>query len=257
MAAQVISISNHKGGVGKTTSVVNIGAALHQMGKRILMVDMDPQANLSQSLGIFEPEKSVYTLLRGFCTTEESMHELEMDLFVIPAELDLSGAELELSMEAGREFILKDHLNKVKDQFDFILIDCPPSLGLLTINAFTASNQVYFPLQAQFLATQGLKKLLEVIEKVQQRLNQDLEIGGVFITQFDKRKILNRNVKEAIQKHFGDTLFNTVIRDNVALAEAPSKQTNIFRYNPKSNGAVDYWALAQEVAERSTTKVTS
>ncbi|ANQ51242.1 AAA family ATPase [Flammeovirga yaeyamensis] len=248
--AQVISISNHKGGVGKTTSVVNLGAALHQMGKRVLMVDMDPQANLSQSLGVFEPEKSVYSLLRGFCTIDEAMNELEMDLCLIPSELDLSGAELELSMEAGREFILKDHLEKVGDQFDYILIDCPPSLGLLTINAFTASTQVFFPLQAQFLATQGLKKLLEVIEKVQQRLNRDLQIGGVFITQFDKRKVLNRNVREAIQKHFGDALFNTVIRDNVALAEAPSKQTNIFRYNSKSNGALDYWELAQEVSQR-------
>ncbi|AZQ60958.1 ParA family protein [Flammeovirga pectinis] len=252
MAAQVISISNHKGGVGKTTSVVNLGAGLHQLGKRVLMIDMDPQANLSQSLGIFEPEKSVYTMLRGFCKIEEAMQELELDLQLIPSELDLSGAELELSMEAGREFILKDHINKVKDNFDFILIDCPPSLGLLTINAFTASNQVFFPLQAQFLATQGLKKLLEVIEKVKQRLNQDLEIGGVFITQFDKRKILNRNVKDAIEKHFGDTLFKTVIRENVALAEAPSKQTNIFKYNPKSNGALDYWGLAQEVLERTT-----
>ncbi|MBB6459539.1 ParA family protein [Flammeovirga kamogawensis] len=252
MAAQVISISNHKGGVGKTTSVVNLGAGLHQLGKRVLMIDMDPQANLSQSLGVFEPEKSVYTMLRGFCKIEDAMQELELDLQLIPSELDLSGAELELSMEAGREFILKDHINKVKDNFDFILIDCPPSLGLLTINAFTASNQVFFPLQAQFLATQGLKKLLEVIEKVQQRLNQDLEVGGVFITQFDKRKILNRNVKDAIEKHFGDKLFKTVIRENVALAEAPSRQTNIFKYNPKSNGALDYWGLAQEVLDRTT-----
>ncbi|MBD0404555.1 ParA family protein [Flammeovirga sp. EKP202] len=250
MSAQVISISNHKGGVGKTTSVVNLGAGLHQLGKKVLMIDMDPQANLSQSLGVFEPENSVYKLLRGAANIEDAIMELELDLHMIPSELDLSGAELELSMEAGREFILKGHINKVKEDYDYILIDCPPSLGLLTINAFTTSNQVFFPLQAQFLATQGLTKLLEVIEKVQQRLNADLEIGGVFITQYDQRKILNRNVREAITKHFGDKLFKTVIRENVALAEAPSKQTNIFRYNAKSNGAKDYWDLAQEVLER-------
>lgn len=250
MSAQIISISNHKGGVGKTTSVVNIGAGLHQLGKKVLMIDMDPQANLSQSLGVFEPEHSVYKLLRGASNIDDATMELELDLHMIPSELDLSGAELELSMEAGREFILKDHINKVRDKYDYILIDCPPSLGLLTINAFTASNQVFFPLQAQFLATQGLTKLLEVIEKVQQRLNTDLEIGGVFITQYDQRKILNRNVREAITKHFGEKLFKTVIRENVALAEAPSRQTNIFRYNPKSNGAKDYWDLAQEVLER-------
>lgn len=250
MSTQIISISNHKGGVGKTTSVVNIGAGLHQLGKKVLMIDMDPQANLSQSLGIFEPENSVYKLLRSTTSVDKAITELELDLHLIPSELDLSGAELELSMEAGREFILKDHLKTVVDNYDYILIDCPPSLGLLTINAFTASNQVYFPLQAQFLATQGLTKLLEVIEKVQQRLNTDLEIGGVFITQYDQRKILNRNVREAITKHFGDKLFKTVIRENVALAEAPSKQTNIFRYNAKSNGAQDYWSLAQEIVER-------
>ncbi|NME71486.1 ParA family protein [Flammeovirga aprica] len=250
MSAQVISISNHKGGVGKTTSVVNLGAGLHQLGKKVLMIDMDPQANLSQSLGVFEPENSVYKLLRGASDINDAIMELELDLHMIPSELDLSGAELELSMEAGREFILKGQINKVIEDYDYILIDCPPSLGLLTINAFTTSNQVFFPLQAQFLATQGLTKLLEVIEKVQQRLNADLEIGGVFITQYDQRKILNRNVKDAITKHFGDKLFKTVIRENVALAEAPSRQTNIFRYNPKSNGAKDYWDLAQEVLER-------
>lgn len=248
--AHIISISNHKGGVGKTTSAINISAGLHQMGKKVLMIDLDPQANLSQSVGVMDPEKSIYGALRGRYPISEAVVERELDFHMIPSELDLSGADIELSNEAGREFILRDLLREVSDQYDYVIIDCPPSLGLLTINAFTATDIVFLPLQAQYLAMQGLKKLLEVIEKVKSRLNPSLEIGGVFVTQYDNRKILNRNVLETIRKHFDEKVFTTIIRDNVALAEAPTAQTDIFHYNAKSFGAKDYWELCVEIVER-------
>lgn len=245
--SKVIAISNHKGGVGKTTSTINIGAGLNNLGKRILLLDLDPQANLSQSLGITSPERTIYGALRG-------LHGLEPisilpGLDVIPSTLDLSGAEIELSGEAGREFILKDLLEPVRGKYDYVLIDSPPSLGLLTINAFTASDLVFIPLQAQYLALQGLAKLVEVIDKIKRRLNPGLSIGGVFVTQYDSRKVLNRDVVEAIRAHFPKELFSTYIRDNIALAEAPAQGMDIFRYSQKSNGAEDYLALSREIAE--------
>jgi len=245
--SKVIAISNHKGGVGKTTSTINIGAGLNTLGKRILLLDLDPQANLSQSLGITSPERTIYGALRG-------LHGLEPisilpGLDVIPSTLDLSGAEIELSGEAGREFILKDLLEPVRGKYDYVLIDSPPSLGLLTINAFTASDLVFIPLQAQYLALQGLAKLVEVIDKIKRRLNPGLSIGGVFVTQYDSRKVLNRDVVEAIRAHFPKELFSTYIRDNIALAEAPAQGMDIFRYSQKSNGAEDYLALSREIAE--------
>ena len=245
--SKVIAISNHKGGVGKTTSTINIGAGLNTLGKRILLLDLDPQANLSQSLGITSQERTIYGALRG-------LHGLEPisilpGLDVIPSTLDLSGAEIELSGEAGREFILKDLLEPVRGKYDYVLIDSPPSLGLLTINAFTASDLVFIPLQAQYLALQGLAKLVEVIDKIKRRLNPGLSIGGVFVTQYDSRKVLNRDVVEAIRAHFPKELFSTYIRDNIALAEAPAQGMDIFRYSQKSNGAEDYLALSREIAE--------
>ena len=245
---KVITISNHKGGVGKTTSTVNLGAALNQQKKRVLLIDLDPQANLSQSLGILEPEKTIYGSIRGAYPLTPV--EVVKGLDVVPSTLDLSGAEIELSGEAGREYILKELIDALREKYDYILIDSPPSLGLLTLNAFTASDEVILPLQAQFLAMQGLSKLLEVIEKIQKRLNKNLKIGGVFITQFDGRKVLNRNVFETINEHFNGAVFNTKIRDNIALAEAPAVGQDIFRYSPKSNGAEDYMALSKEILKQ-------
>jgi chromosome partitioning protein len=246
----IISISNHKGGVGKTTSAINIGAGLHKLGSRVLLVDLDPQANLTQSLGITEPDKTIYGALRG--KYKPKPVEILKGLDLLPSTLDLSGAEVELSGEAGREYILKELLQPLgssykRNSYDYILIDCPPSLGLLTINAFTASDTVYIPIQAQYLALQGLTKLLEVIDKIQKRLNKGLTVGRVFITQYDSRKVLNRDVVASIEAHFGSKLFKTKIRDNVALAEAPAQGLDIFRYNPKSYGAEDYLSLCEEI----------
>ena len=243
--SKVISLSNHKGGVGKTTSTINIGAGLNRLKKKVLLIDLDPQANLSQSLGIEEPERTIYGALKGEYKLEPM--EIIPGLDLIPSTLDLSGAEIELSGEAGREYILKELIDPLRGSYDYILIDSPPSLGLLTINAFTASDEVYIPLQAQYLALQGLTKLMEVIAKIKSRLNKDLKVGGVFVTQYDNRKVLNRNVVETIKSHYKDQVFKTAIRDNIALAEAPTQGLDIFRYNPKSYGAEDYLSLCKEI----------
>jgi chromosome partitioning protein len=246
--SKIISISNHKGGVGKTTSAINIGAGLNKLGKKVLLIDLDPQANLSQSLGIIEPERNIYGALRG----EYKLQPIEIlkGLDVIPSTLDLSGAEIEMSGEAGREYILKELIEPIRDSYDYILIDSPPSLGLLTINSFTASDEILIPLQAQYLALQGLTKLIEVVDKIKRRLNKELKVGGVFITQYDSRKVLNRDVAETIKAHFKDEVFKTKIRDNIALAEAPANGLDIFRYNPKSYGSEDYLSLSREILKR-------
>jgi chromosome partitioning protein len=250
--SKVISISNHKGGVGKTTSVINIGAGLNKLGKKVLLIDLDPQANLSQSLGLQDQERTIYGALRG----EYSLEPLEVlkGLDLIPSTLDLSGAEVELSGEAGREYILRELITPLRGSYDYILIDTPPSLGLLTINAFTASDEILIPLQAQYLALQGLSKLMEVIDKIKKRLNKTLRIGGVFITQYDSRKVLNRDVVTTIEDHFKGGVFKTRIRDNIALAEAPAQGLDIFRYQPKSYGAEDYLSLCKEILKTKITK---
>jgi chromosome partitioning protein len=246
--SKVISISNHKGGVGKTTSTINIGAGLHKLGKKVLLIDLDPQANLSQSLGLIEPDVNIYGALRGDYPLKPI--EIFKNLEVIPSTLDLSGAEVEMSGEAGREYILKELIEPLRESYDYILIDSPPSLGLLTLNSFVASDEIFIPLQAQYLALQGLSKLVEVVDKIKKRLNKDLKIGGVFITQYDSRKVLNRDVVSTIEAHFKDEVFKTKIRDNIALAEAPSQGLDIFRYNSKSYGAEDYLSLSKEILKR-------
>ena len=245
---KILSISNHKGGVGKTTSAINIGAGLNILGKKVLLIDLDPQANLSQSLGLIDLDKNIYGALKGDYKLEPISVLKGLD--VIPSTLDLSGAEIELSSEPGREYILKELIEEVRDSYDYIIIDSPPSLGLLTINSFTAADEILIPLQAQFLAMQGLAKLVEVVEKIKSRLNKSLKIGGVFITQYDGRKVLNRDVVESINTHFKSEVFETKIRDNIALAEAPAQGLDIFRYNSKTNGAEDYLSLAKEIIKR-------
>ena len=217
-------------------------------GKKVLLIDMDPQANLTQSYGITKSDVSVYEVLTG--EAKPMMVNIFENLDVLPSTLDLSGAEMELSNEAGREYILREAIAEVSQNYDYILIDCPPSLGLLTINALTAADEVYIPLQAHYLAIKGLTKIVEVIGKVQKRLNKNVQITGVFVTQFDKRKVLHRDVVETIYTYFQEKLFNTRIRDNIALAEAPSQGLDIFRYDPECKGVEDYRSLCQEIIER-------
>lgn len=243
--ALVITLSNHKGGVGKTTSTLNIGAGLHKLGKTVLLIDLDPQANLTTSSGIRQPDRTIYDYLKRANQVEPIPIMDKLD--IVPATLDLSAAEIELSAETGREYILQELLTPLEAHYDYILIDSPPSLGLLTINALTASQQVFIPLQAHYLAMQGVSRLMEVIKKIQKRLNKNLVIGGVFLTQYDKRKVLHRNVASSVQAHFGTITFSTQIRENIALAEAPTAGRDIFRYQPLSYGATDYMALCQEI----------
>ena len=242
----IVAISNHKGGVAKTTSTINIGAGLANLGQKVLLIDIDPQANLTQSLGIKQPEHTIYEAITE-TINELPIVEVTQSLYLVPSSLDLSGAEIELSSEAGREYLLQEKIEPIVEQFDYIFIDCPPSLGLLTINALTAADQILIPMQAEFLATQGVAKLVEVIQKIKKRLNKKLEIGGVLLTQYDSRKILNRDVAESVKKFFQAKVFETKIRENVALAEAPGLGLDIFRYNSKSNGAADYLAVCKEL----------
>ncbi len=246
--AKVIALSNHKGGVGKTTSTVNIGAGLANKGKRVLVIDMDPQANLSQCFGIQDPEFTVYGSLVG--EHDLKPYELRDTLHVVPSTLDLAGAEVELASKIARETILKKLVDKVRPQYDYVLLDCAPSLGLITINAFAAADEIYIPLQAQFLALHGLDKLFEIVDLVRENINPNLHISGVFTTQFDGRKVLNRDIADLVQENFKGKVFKTMIRDNVTLAEAPSHWQDIFAYSPKSYGAADYGALVDEILER-------
>ena len=224
----IYAISNHKGGVGKTTSTINIGVALSLQGKKVLLLDLDPQANLTQSLAIKHSEITVYDNLQGEKII--SPQEYKKNLFVLPSSLDLSAAEIELSSEPGREYILKELISKVENKFDYILIDCPPSLGLLTINALTAARFVIIPMQAEYLPLRGLAKLSEVIEKIKKRLNTNLEIGCVFLTLYNSRKILNRDIAKSVSEFFGNKFLDCKISNNIALAEAPSHGKDIFSY---------------------------
>jgi chromosome partitioning protein len=244
----IYTISNHKGGVGKTTSAINIGAALANRKKKILLVDLDPQANLTQSLGIKNVEISIYENLKG----EKIIHPIEYrnNLYVLPSSLDLSAVEIELSSEPGREYLLKDILSQLNNKFDYIIIDCPPSLGLLTINALTASDYILIPMQAEYLPLRGLAKLTDVITKIQKRLNSKLQIGCVFLTQYDSRKVLNRDIAESVADFFGNKLLNSKISNNIALAEAPSQGKDIFIYNRNCKGATDYNDLCNEIIEK-------
>jgi len=245
---KIISLLNHKGGVGKTTSTINIGAGMVELGKKVLLIDLDPQANLTLSLGIPRQPITIYEALRGESDIQPYPAKPGMD--VVISTLDLSSAEMELINEAGREYILRELFEPLREAYDYIIIDCPPSLGLLTLNALTASDYVVIPLQTEFLAMQGLAKIKQVIQKVRLRLNKELEIGGVVATMYDGRKVLNRDVVETIKKYSGPLVFNTYIRDTVALAEAPAQQKDIFAYSRNSSGAEDYLNLAQEIIER-------
>ena len=245
---KIITISNHKGGVGKTTTTVNLGAGLAKAGKKILLVDLDPQANLSQCYGITKPETTIYEALKG--DAELKTIRVNENLDIAASNLDLAGAEMELNSEAGREYLLKEILTPLKENYDYVFVDCPPSLGLLTLNAFSCSDEVIIPIQAHFLAIKGLTKIIEVINKVKRRINNKLQITGVVITLYDKRKVLHRDIEETIVTYFKEKVYNSKIRQNIALAEAPAQGLDIFRYNISSPGADDYWDLTQEFLKR-------
>lgn len=245
----VISIANHKGGVGKTTSTVNLAAGLARMGHKVLVVDMDPQANATTCMGLTQKqERTIYQVIAFHDPITRVIQPLQDNLDLAPASVHLAG--FEKNSEVGKEFILQEAIAAVKDQYDYIIIDCPPSLGSLTITALTASDFAIIALQSEFLALQGMQEFIKILRTVKTRMNRDLELLGIAVTRYDNRKVLHKDVLAYAQNEFGDMIFHTVIRDNVALAEAQSVGQHIFEYNARSIGAEDYAALAKEVVER-------
>lgn len=248
--AKVIAVANHKGGVGKTTSVACIGAGLARHGKRTLLIDLDAQQNLTFTLmGDKETESSVYdSLTKG---TPLPVVEIRENLDLVPSSLELAKAETDLSSKLMREAQLKNRIEEVAGDYDYILLDCPPSLGIVTTNALVAATELYIPLTAEALPLKGLTMLDEVVGEIRQAINPRLELGGVFITRYNNRK-LNKDVVDAISSRYGSKVFSTKIRENIALAEMPVTGMSIYDYDPTSNGAKDYEALTEEILSRET-----
>ncbi len=246
---QVISIANQKGGVGKTTTAINVSTILAKRNKKILLIDADPQGNATSGVGLEKNvEKSVYDVLINDLSINEIILDTSIkNLRVCPANINLAGAEVELVSQMSREQRLKEKLDEVKEEYDFIFIDCPPSLGLVTLNAFTASDSVLIPVQCEYFALEGLGQLLNTVNLVKKHLNRNLEIEGAVLTMYDMRTNLSNQVVKEVQRYFGDKVYKTVIPRNIKLSEAPSYGMPISMYDPKSKGARAYERLAKEL----------
>ncbi|MBQ1414750.1 MAG: ParA family protein [Lachnospiraceae bacterium] len=248
--SRVIAVANQKGGVGKTTTTINLSASLAEAGKRVLVVDMDPQGNTSSGLAVnkYRTENGIYEVLIGFCPIEEALIRDQLpNLDILPANVSLSGAEVELISMDDNSFRLKKALDTVRDRYDFVLIDCPPSLSLLTVNSLTAADSVLVPIQCEYYALEGLSQLMHTIELIRERLNDRLEIEGIVFTMYDSRTKLSEQVVENVRANVDQKIYETLIPRNVRLAEAPSYGLPINIYDSRSTGAQSYRALAQEV----------
>lgn len=256
---KVISLINQKGGVGKTTTSINLSASLALLDKKVLMVDLDPQCNATTGIGINKGDidKSVYNVLNGSCNIEDAIIKTRYkNLYVLPANLNLAGIDIEISERSRTDntFLkqeqLKDSIDRIKDSFDYIIIDCPPALGIITTNALTASDSVIIPVQCEYFALEGITQLLKAVKFTQMNLNSNLKIEGVLLTMFDARLNLGLEVVEEIRKYFQDKVYNTIIPRLVRLTEAPSHGKPIIAYDPKSRGSEAYLNLAKEVIEK-------
>lgn len=250
---KIISVANQKGGVGKTTTCVNLAAYLANLGKKVLLIDMDPQGNACQSLGVeIDKEKdTIYEVLLGETDlTSVSYPSVQKNLDVVPSTVDLAGAEVDLVYMDYREKMLRAAVSKVKSQYDYIFIDCPPSLGLLTVNALTASDTILIPIQCEYFALVGLGQLMNTVRLIKKHLNPEIEIEGVLLTMKDNRSNLVAEVSAEIRKHFGSTVYETSIPRNVRLAESPSHGLPILMYDGKSKGAIAYKTLCDEFLSR-------
>ena len=249
----IITISNQKGGVGKTTTAVNLSASIAKAGKKVLLIDSDPQGNATTGLGFSKSGLKVglYDFMLGSESVDIASVKTEMPgLFLMGSTKELVGAEVEMYLEDDREFLLKNRLDEIKERYDFIIIDCPPSLGFLTLNAITASNYVLVPLQCEYYALEGLSQLLDTLKAVKKSLNPDLKLVGILLTMYDARNNLSAQVEEEVREHFKGTVFDTVIPRNVRLSEAPSYGKPIILYDIRSKGAASYFNLAKEVIKR-------
>lgn len=250
---RTIAIANQKGGVGKTTTAINLSACLAEKGKKVLAVDMDPQGNMTSGLGVDKDsvENTIYNLIIGEAKMEEVLiKDVLENLDIIPTNIDLSGAEIELLDVEEKEYIVRNEVDKIKDNYDFIIIDCPPSLSMLTINAMTTADSVLVPIQCEYYALEGLSQLIHTVELVRDRLNPKLTIEGVVFTMYDARTNLSLQVVENVKDNLEQTIYKTIIPRNIRLAEAPSYGIPINKYDPKSAGAESYLRLADEVIDK-------
>lgn len=250
---RTIAVANQKGGVGKTTTAINLSACLADKGQKVLAIDMDPQGNMTSGLGLDKDsvEKTVYDIIIGECGTDEVIQkEVLENLDILPSNIDLSAAEIELIGIEDKEYIIRNAIEGIKDQYDYIIIDCPPSLSMLTINAMTTADSVLVPIQCEYYALEGLSQLIHTVELVKDRLNDRLEIEGVVFTMYDARTNLSLQVVENVKDNLQQNIYKTIIPRNIRLAEAPSYGMPINKYDPKSSGCESYMRLAEEVMNR-------